>query len=161
MDDRELEEYRKQNKIFGRQAERNLRGVELEKQGNVEEAIELYEQNIADGFEGSHPYNRLAILYRKRGQIGDEIRVLQKAIQVYEEIESRSQWGDSKKLDKFKKRLEGLQSKYNIDEFEIKPYTKKPSNEVTKEALTILQTRYAKGEITREEFKQMKKDIEG
>lgn len=159
--DREIEEYQKQNKIFERQTKRNLKGIELEKQGRIDEAIELYEENISDRFEGSHSYNRLTIIYRKRGQIGDEIRVLQKAIQVYGEIESRSQWGNPKKLDKFKKRLEGLQTKYNIDDLEIKPYAKKPSNEATKEALSILKTRYAKGELNRDEYLQMKKDIEG
>lgn len=71
---------------------RNLKGIELEKKGNIEDAVKLYEQNIADEFDGTHPYKRLAIIYRKKGQIEDEIEVLKKAIQVL-------------KSNKFKERL--------------------------------------------------------
>ena len=71
---------------------RNLKGIELEKKGNMEDAVKLYEQNITDEFDGTHPYNRLAIIYRKKGQIEDEIKVLKKAMQVL-------------KSNKFKERL--------------------------------------------------------
>ena len=71
---------------------RNLKGIELEKKGNIEDAVKLYEENVADKFDGTHPYNRLAIIYRRKGQIKDEIRILKKAIQVL-------------KSNKFKERL--------------------------------------------------------
>jgi len=58
---------------------RNLKGIELEKKGNIEDAIKLYEKNVTDEFDGTHPYKRLAIIYRKKGQIEDEIRILKKA----------------------------------------------------------------------------------
>jgi len=88
----------RQEKNFEKQVERNLVGIELEKKEKIEEAIKLYEQNIKEGFIGSHPYNRLAIIYRKRGQLDEEIRVLERAVLIFKE-------GGSK-LEKFKNRLE-------------------------------------------------------
>lgn len=52
-------------KDFNRQVNRNLKAIELEKAGNVKEAIKLYEMNIKENFEGNHPYDRLAIIYRR------------------------------------------------------------------------------------------------
>ena len=39
------------------QAERNLKGAEFEKTGDLEKAIELYEENVAEGFKGN-PWRR-------------------------------------------------------------------------------------------------------
>jgi tetratricopeptide (TPR) repeat protein len=91
---------------FDKQVERNLKGIELEKSGRVDEAIQLYEENVKENFEGSHPYDRLAIIYRKRNMIDDEIRVLEKAIWVFENIVHRERLDKWPKLEKFKKRLE-------------------------------------------------------
>ena len=90
---------------FDKQVERNLRGIELKKAGKVEEAIELYEQNIKENFIGSHPYDELAIIYRKQKRIDDEIRVLEKAILVFENFNIK--WLLNRlKLKKFRDRLE-------------------------------------------------------
>lgn len=62
--------------------DRNLKGIEFEKQGMTDKAIELYEQNVADEVDTPHPYNRLAVIYRKQKQLDDEIRVLETAIRV-------------------------------------------------------------------------------
>lgn len=91
------EAYEREKK-FNKQAERNLIGIELEKVNKVDKAIELYELNIKEKFIGSHPYNRLAIIYRKRNQLDDEIRVLEKAILAYK--------NNGPKLTRFKERLE-------------------------------------------------------
>jgi tetratricopeptide (TPR) repeat protein len=63
---------------FEIQVDRNLDGIKLEKKGEIEKAIRLYEKNVEEDFEGSHPYDRLAIIYRKRGEYEEEIRVLRK-----------------------------------------------------------------------------------
>ncbi len=55
--------------------DRNTKGMALEKQGKEDSAIVLYEANVADQFDGSHPYNRLRILYMDRGSYIDTIRV--------------------------------------------------------------------------------------
>jgi len=77
----------------------------LEKDGQVDEAIKLYERNIEENFEGNHPYDRLAIIYRKRKQIDDEIRVLEKGIWVFENVVYKERGDRLPKLQKFKKRL--------------------------------------------------------
>lgn len=72
--------------------ERNLKGKDLEKQGDIEDAIRLYEQNVADKADVPFPYNRLAIIYRKQKRFDDEIRVLEKALKAYREIEQNKKW---------------------------------------------------------------------
>ena len=75
--------YRKNIKEIGRienkWVTRNSKGIDLEKKCKVDKAIELYEKNIEEEFDGTHPYTRLAIIYRKKGLLKDEIRVLEKA----------------------------------------------------------------------------------
>lgn len=57
--------------------DRNLLGRAMEKAGRVDDAIALYEANVADQFGGSHPYDRLERLYRKRGDSTNVLRVKQ------------------------------------------------------------------------------------
>src|SRR5699024_10335425 len=86
--------------------DRNLEGKKLEKLGQVDRAIEFYEENVKDEFEGDFPYNRLATIYRKRKQYKEEIRVLNQAISVFEKENINSNRQDIiPKLDKFKERL--------------------------------------------------------
>ena len=106
--------YQKQQKTLDKQVERNLKGVELEKKGRTDKAIELYEQNVSENFDGNHPYDRLAIIYRKRNQMDDEIRVLEKAIWVFRNIISRKRQDRLPKLNKFKERLQKAQ-KFRLD----------------------------------------------
>jgi len=87
------------------QVDRNLLGQKLEKLGREDEAIQLYEQNLFENNEGSHPYDRLAIIYRRRKLYEDEIRVLAHAIWVYENVASKSRIDRIRKLDRFKARL--------------------------------------------------------
>ena len=64
------------------QTRRNLDGMELEQAGQVAEAIELYEQNVADGFSGDWPYSRLVSIYERQSAYGEAERVLRRAIEV-------------------------------------------------------------------------------
>lgn len=91
---------------FDKQLERNLKGIQFEREGQIDKAIELYEANIMENFEGNYPYDRLAIIYRKRDRIDDEIRVLEKAIWVFESIVYKERGDRLPKLQKFRKRLE-------------------------------------------------------
>ena len=70
--------------------------------GRVDEAIALYEKCVSERFDGSYPYNRLAIIYRRQRDYDNEIRVLKQAIDVY----SHNASGDTAKLKKFQGRLE-------------------------------------------------------
>lgn len=62
----------------------NNRGVELEKNGLVDDAIREYEANIVgDCYPACHSFDRLMVLYRKRKDYANEIRVIKKAIEVF------------------------------------------------------------------------------
>lgn len=63
----------------------NNEGIALEKAGKIELAIEKYEENIDCGYPAKHSFERLMILYRKRKEYDDEIRVIQSAIKVFSE----------------------------------------------------------------------------
>jgi hypothetical protein len=58
----------------------NLRGMNFEKQNNIDAAITLYEFNVKHGFDGTHPYKRLAIIYRKMKDYNNEKRIIQLAL---------------------------------------------------------------------------------
>ncbi len=88
------------------QAERNMKGAEFEKTGDLEKAIALYEENVAESFKGNHPYDRLANIYKSQLDLDNEIRVLEKAIVVYEEITLEDRLEGLPKLFRFKNRME-------------------------------------------------------
>jgi tetratricopeptide (TPR) repeat protein len=89
--------------LEGEVVARNLRGIELEKQGKENEAIALYEANIADHFDGSHPYNRLRIIYKSLGSYVDAIRVCEAYI--------ANSGQDQKLCMTFKSEIEKLKAK--------------------------------------------------
>ena len=100
---KELEKIQKKSKIS---YEYNQLAMQLEKEGDIEGAIENYEKCIELKFEGNHPYDRLAILYRKIKDYDNEIRVLNQAIELFEFLEKATSRMDVlPKLEKFKTRL--------------------------------------------------------
>ncbi|MCL2459824.1 MAG: hypothetical protein FWF19_00475, partial [Euryarchaeota archaeon] len=80
-DELHLDELRKkwdaERSMWKEFAQNNLLGRELEKVGEFEKAIELYEQNVARRDEGSHPYERLAVIYSKMKKYDDVKRILE------------------------------------------------------------------------------------
>lgn len=65
-------------------AELNNTGMFLEKEGRIDEAIDVYEKNISGNcYPATHSFDRLMILYRKRKDYDNEIRVIQKAIKIF------------------------------------------------------------------------------
>lgn len=97
--------YSEQNRIEAIIVERNLKGRELEKQGKIEAAIKLYERNVADEVDTPFPYIRLAIIYRKQKRPEDEIRILEKAIEIFTCLGANvADW--QKQLSKAKQKLE-------------------------------------------------------
>jgi tetratricopeptide (TPR) repeat protein len=65
---------------------RNAKGMELEKAGHMDEAIALYEQNIADRADTPHPYERLRIIYTKHKQYDDAIRVCKAYVEMSSQL---------------------------------------------------------------------------
>jgi tetratricopeptide (TPR) repeat protein len=98
-EDRMPHNYHYSDAQFNKATTRNLQGISFEQQGRIDEAIDLYEQNVSLKFDGSHPYTRLAIIYRRRKQYDDEIRVIEKAISVFDKQNA------PKDLEYFSKRL--------------------------------------------------------
>lgn len=62
----------------------NLGGIELEKSGDIQGAIALYEENIAMHSTAIHSYERLMIIYHRLKDYENEKRVIETAIQVFD-----------------------------------------------------------------------------
>lgn len=72
---------------WSQQVERNLEAIVYEEKGDLDEAIKLYEKNVSADFEGTHPYERLAEIYLELDQKDDLMRILEKALVVFEGAE--------------------------------------------------------------------------
>lgn len=55
--------------------ERHMEAARAEERGDPERAMRLYEESVAEGFVGSHPYERLASLYERRRLYTEALRV--------------------------------------------------------------------------------------
>ena len=79
----------------------DLMGIRLEKNGKVDDAILIYEQNIKDSCVPSkHSFDRLLVLYRKSKDYINEKRVCLQAIKVFADV--------SQDVCKYAKRLEKI-----------------------------------------------------
>lgn len=79
-----LAEYESKSRALARCAELNNKGIELEKQGKIDAAIAIYEQNISgDCYPASHSFDRLRILYRKRKDYDNMVRVIKREGEVF------------------------------------------------------------------------------
>ena len=93
-------------KKLDRQIAISLKAGELASKGDVDKAIRIYELLAAENFRYPTPYGRLAIIYRKRKQYPEEIRILEKGIWVFENIVPKSMGGRELMVEKYRKRLE-------------------------------------------------------
>ena len=89
------------------QTRRNLDGMEHEAAGRIDLAIELYEQNVAEGFTGDWPYSRLVSVYERQGAYDQAERVLRRAIEVTR-ADRRKPASDRRTL------LQGLQGRLRV-----------------------------------------------
>jgi len=94
----DLDYYHEATKLEQIIVDRNLRGKALEKEGRVEEAIQLYEQNVADCVDTPFPYRRLRIIYTKQGEIDEAIRVCKAYVEASERLAEaiKAELGDRK-----------------------------------------------------------------
>jgi DNA polymerase III subunit epsilon len=100
-----MQAFRQTSRIPDNSVERNLLGMELEASGLIEPAIECYQANVRDGFDGNHPYDRLAIIFRKRKDNQSEIAVLTRAIEVFSQLQTSRRSDVVPKLKRFRERL--------------------------------------------------------
>ena len=78
---------------------------ELERQGRAEEALALYELNVAEGFEGDFPYGRLVAAYERAGDLERAAAILERAIEVFSTTRRRTPADRRATLQAFKGRL--------------------------------------------------------
>lgn len=90
------------------QVERNLQAIEYEKSGDIDKAVELYELNVEESFDGTHPYERLSEYYLNLGQKEDLMRILEKALTVFEGVEQSDCQHKHTQLEKFKQMYENF-----------------------------------------------------
>lgn len=86
--------------------ELNKKGMEFEKNNDIDNAIKYYELSIENNFEGTYPYDRLMILYRKKKDYCNEIRVIENGIRMFEYIQNKGNRDVISTINKFKDRLE-------------------------------------------------------
>jgi hypothetical protein len=87
------------------QTSRNLEGMELERAGRTDEALALYEQNVAEGFEGDWPYGRLVAIHEKRGELERAAAVLERGIEVFKASKRRTPGDRRATIQAFRGRL--------------------------------------------------------
>lgn len=61
----------------------NNKGIEYEKSGNIKLAIKTYEKNILNDYPAHHSHKRLMVLYRKNKDYVNELRVIERALEVF------------------------------------------------------------------------------
>lgn len=72
------------NRVLFFVVECNNAGIEFEKNGQIEEAVKVYEKCISEShYPASHSYYRLMVIYRREKRYEDEMRIINVAIMVY------------------------------------------------------------------------------
>jgi len=82
------------------QLERTTLAMQYEKEDNLKKAIMLYQKNVEEESQDPQSYMRLAVLYRKLNQPALEVKVLEKALVVFEELCFSKKFGFSEQLQK-------------------------------------------------------------
>lgn len=65
--------------------ERNRMAKEAEEDGDTNKAIRFYEQNIREDYADKFAFERLMIIYRKQKEYKDELRVIKRGIDVFQQ----------------------------------------------------------------------------
>jgi hypothetical protein len=91
------------------QTARNLAAFEAEQHGRLDEAIALYERNVAEGFPADLPYGRLVAIYERQSALEDAERVLRRAIEVFRSSTRRTPADRRATVQVFQRRLRLLE----------------------------------------------------
>ena len=90
------------------QTARNLEAYQAEQDGRLEDAIALYERNVAEAFPADLPYGRLVAMYERAGDLDNAERVLRRAIEVMQASTRRTPADRRATVQVFKRRLKLL-----------------------------------------------------
>lgn len=66
----------KNEELLNKTATLNNQGIALEKEGKVDDAIAVYEENVKLGYRALHSYDRLIVLYHKNKDSDNEARII-------------------------------------------------------------------------------------
>lgn len=65
--------------------ERNKIASDAEEDGDINKAVRFYEQNIKEAYADKLAFERLMIIYRKQKEYKEELRVIKRGIEVFQE----------------------------------------------------------------------------
>lgn len=82
--EKRLAEYIEREKALHKSVELNNKGIAFEKEGNEDAAIEVYEESLRTGYNTLHPYDRLIVIYRRRKDYQNELRIIKLAIDNFD-----------------------------------------------------------------------------
>ncbi len=93
---------------FDAAVERHVQAERAAQGGDPERAIRLYETSVAEGFVGSHPYERLASLYERRHDHEAALRVSEAYVRLAASgrMPRGAQRSADRKLPQFEARIE-------------------------------------------------------
>jgi len=91
------------------QTARNLEAYAAEQDGRLDEAIALYERNVAEGFPADLPYGRLVAIYERAGDLDAAERVLRRAVEILAASTRRTPADRRATVAVFKRRLKLLE----------------------------------------------------
>ncbi len=86
--------------ILETQMERTTLALQFEREANDHKAVRLYQKNVEDETIDPESYMRLALSYGKTGQLSLEIKTLEKALVVFENLSFKQSNGFSDQLAK-------------------------------------------------------------
>lgn len=78
-----IAEAKRKEELLSATVELNNKGIALEKAGELDAAIFTYEQCIKLRYPAFHAFRRLCVLYRKRKDKVNEVRVIETALEVF------------------------------------------------------------------------------
>ena len=65
--------------------ERNRMAKEAEEDGDINNAVRFYEQNIGEDYADKFAFERLMIIYRQQKEYKNELRVIKRGIEVFQQ----------------------------------------------------------------------------
>jgi hypothetical protein len=88
--------------------ERHAEAERAEQSGDPEKAVRLYETSVAEGFVGSHPYERLSSLYERRHDYEAALRISEAFLRLAAsgKMPKGAQRSADRKLPQFEARIE-------------------------------------------------------
>jgi hypothetical protein len=74
------------DRIADEMAECNRRARELEQSGRIDDAVELYMQNVRHRFDGNMPYERLRVIFNRQKRYEDALQVCRAFISMADRL---------------------------------------------------------------------------